>query len=484
MNVLPLEKLVSPSAHDRWRKWKDDLDRAERNKRREEAERFGFSPPPSQSDLTQYYATPGEPEHTRKAHAKAAKASVWNEAQPASPPPSDEIEQREDSISSRQSRSSNSFMTMDTSENSSNTTPDSRDEYSDPYGPPGYLSNASKNPFSNSTQKMPTPPTSGMLHSHRGSDGVYTHEQQQNANMDFDDDNESDTPTYVEAPLSMKHVGRGSGSSGTDSDATTIAHKAHPRSSSSDHPIHSDGGALDDAWTTYDSDLLDEATFDPHDLSKGFPEAGRNTPSLLPPPRLVGNSIDREEDVVTDTVGAIAVDLYGNIACAASSGGIGMKHRGRIGPAALVNIGAAVVPDDPDDSEHVTVATVTSGTGEHMATTNAARLCSDRIYEGVMKTGSGLVQCTEEQAINKFIEKDFMKHPSVQQSHSTGAIGVLSVKKTKDGTYLYYGHNTDSFALASMHSNEMKPVCTMSRNKGSSTIAQGGRSIRNRKRKN
>jgi taspase (threonine aspartase 1) len=30
-------------------------------------------------------------------------------------------------------------------------------------------------------------------------------------------------------------------------------------------------------------------------------------------------------------------------------------------------------------------------------------------------------------------------------SHSAGAIGVLALKKTKDGVWLYWGHNTDSF---------------------------------------
>jgi len=191
------------------------------------------------------------------------------------------------------------------------------------------------------------------------------------------------------------------------------------------------------------------------------------------------------EDVVTDTVGAIAIDIYGNIACGASSGGIGMKHRGRIGPAALVGIGAAVIPVDPDDPDRTTVATVTSGTGEHMGTTMAAGVCSDRIYQDLRKAaGGGYDQvATDDEALKGFIERDFMGHPSVKQSHSSGAIGILSVKKTKDGAYLYFGHNTDSFALASMHSDESKPVCTMSRNKGNGQIAQGGRAIRHRRRR-
>jgi taspase (threonine aspartase 1) len=407
------------------------------------------------------------------------KAGVWNEAQPISPPPPDDVDIRDDSF--LQSRG-NSSLSMNTSESSSNITQDSRDAYIDPYGPPSLLGNASKNPFSNSTQKMPTPPTSGMLGSLRGSDGGHLNQQQRQWDADLSDSDEQDMVQLMgHRHLKQSIVGK-DGSSGSDSDATTVAHKRQ-RSSS---PFRSDGGALEDTLMPPLPDPQDQQTIDPRMLSPATPSA-HIPPSLqlLPNSRLRGNNANQDEDIVTDTVGAIAIDVYGNIACAASSGGIGMKHRGRIGPAALVGIGAAVIPIDPDDSEHVTVATVTSGTGEHMATTNAASVCSNRVYQGVQKTPSGgLEQCTEDEAMKRFIEKDFMKHPSVQQSHSTGAIGVLSVKKTKDGSYLFYAHNTDSFALASMHSDEARPVCTMSRSKGNGNVAQGGRSIRNRKRKN
>lgn len=36
-------------------------------------------------------------------------------------------------------------------------------------------------------------------------------------------------------------------------------------------------------------------------------------------------------------------------------------------------------------------------------------------------------------------------HPSVKHSHCEAAIGVMAVKKTTDGVYLFFCHNTDSF---------------------------------------
>ena len=115
-----------------------------------------------------------------------------------------------------------------------------------------------------------------------------------------------------------------------------------------------------------------------------------------------------KDDHITDTVGAIAVDGRGNIACAASSGGIGMKFRGRIGPAAMVGVGAAVIPVNAEDKSKTCVAAVTSGTGEHMATTMAATVCVDRLYHGKKKVGNGFVDVDDDTALHSVIQTDFM----------------------------------------------------------------------------
>ncbi|EEH49460.2 uncharacterized protein PADG_05539 [Paracoccidioides brasiliensis Pb18] len=227
--------------------------------------------------------------------------------------------------------------------------------------------------------------------------------------------------------------------------------------------------------------------------STAFGYAGRTIP-----PEIVGVQAPNEpvdsssqqpyiigtNDNIIDTVGAIAVDCFGNIAAGSSSGGIGMKHSGRTGPAALVGIGTAVIPVDPNDESATCVAAVTSGTGEHMATTMASRVCAERIYSGTRKVAGkpgNFEHVTEDEALEAMINADFMGHPGVKSSHCHAAIGVMTVKVDKNGIAFYFGHNTDSFALASMNSTDSEPKCLMSRSKGNNKVAQGGRVIRTKR---
>ncbi|KAJ5496851.1 hypothetical protein N7463_008838 [Penicillium fimorum] len=184
------------------------------------------------------------------------------------------------------------------------------------------------------------------------------------------------------------------------------------------------------------------------------------------------------EDRITDTVGAIAIDKYGNIAAGSSSGGIGMKHRGRIGPAALIGIGTHVIPQDPTDPDGTTCAVVTSGTGELIASTLAASTCAQRMYYSQKMGDNGVfTQVMEEEALRGWMKREFNEHTAVSNSILFGALGVVIVKKNNYGIELYFAHNTDSFAIASMSSNTSRPSCLMSRGTRG-TIAQGGCRIR------
>lgn len=212
---------------------------------------------------------------------------------------------------------------------------------------------------------------------------------------------------------------------------------------------------------------------------RGHPvrERGHEDEKYNGSPLTAKHAIDEDDHLISDTVGAIAIDSNGNIAAGSSSGGIAMKCQGRVGPAALLGIGTAVIPVSPLDPQKTCVATVVSGTGEHLATTFSAITCANRIYANQGK------ETSRESArdIKVFIERNFCQHPSVLHSNSNGTIGVLSVTRTVDGIWLTFAHNTDTFALASMSSDDTRPVSVMSRNtKADKNVIGGGRSIKQR----
>ena len=474
MPVLPLDVLVSPAAGDRWRRWKSDLVKAEQHKRRDEAERYGMSPVTSEQDLLSYMEEHHDQEGLRRKHTQSMMVGMPYDTQPLSPPQSDDRQEMDRGYVplsyAASSLSSSKYETP-------YSTPGPPEESFDPEGPPGMgmgmLADPSRSPFANSTvQMMPTSGSGDLRHQGRADGGLYMHDNNGSA-MDLSDLGGADHELLGHTSQSSHTLDWHDAPSGSESDSTTTA--THGGFCPVDSSLRGEGARRDhpcstSSWTT---ERQPHAPYSSKDSARASPN------NQLP----LHDGAQIDEDIVTDTVGAVAIDQYGNIACGASSGGIGMKHRGRIGPAALVGIGAAVIPIEADDPDRTCVATVTSGTGEHMGTTGAAGVCSERLYHGLRKGPGGRYQeADDDEAIRSFIERDFMGHPSVKQSHSSGAIGILSVKKTNDGAILYFGHNTDSFALASMHADEQKPVCTMSRSKGNGVIAQGGRMIRFRRR--
>lgn len=380
MDILSHDGLVSPAARDRWKKWVEDLDVAEKKRRK----RHGS--PVSRLALPDL-------ERARAVHKQKMLSSTGTK-QSGSPAAAGGFSSEASTTSSPSNIST-----------SSRTTPDVfksplRDDRSAPRVYPYPVDQASRNALINSTQKVPTLYDVADIHATSDTlinltDMLNEHEVEM-ADIDdhlpeewtrdpprshnwhdgsSDDSEDASSPSTLQLPsLTPSPPGH-----------TTSKTSASVTQSSSERP-------LDGLMETHSLDARGQSSQN-HEQASSLPPGPTTISSNVKP------SIDQKPpswpgsesgDNVTDTVGAIAIDIYGNIAAGASSGGIGMKHQGRIGPAALVGVGASVISVQENDPEHECIATVTSGTGEHMATTMAAQTCSERMYHGVKK-GSKMV---------------------------------------------------------------------------------------------
>lgn len=414
--VVPHDMIVSRNARDRYVRWKDDLRRAEGGRMTPGSNSHMASSQGGDDQIMDEEYEERVRSKQRRDHTNAILNGTWNEGQPDSP----QLSPPARDVYPQDLRYPASRRSLSPSPK---------------YGDQSYPTIDSPSRSFNRTAPSPSSP--------------------------------SKRTRYVSDTQAVPHSLLGSGSSGIDINNKTsldagatmgeVPLPAHERPGSSDGPA-SPADGLNSTFIVPPLAFSQEGTAE--SPSKSYLSRA-------------------DEDLITDTVGAIAIDMFGHIAAGSSSGGIGMKHRGRVGPAALVGIGTAVIPADMEDEERTCVAAVTSGTGEHMATSMASQKCAERLYHNTRRAVGGAdIAATEEEAMASFVQSDFMGHPGVRESNSAGAIGVMAVKKTSYGYLLQFAHNTDSFALASMHSNEKDPKCVMSRMGEHGGVVQGGRMIR------
>ncbi|KAF2869687.1 nucleophile aminohydrolase [Massariosphaeria phaeospora] len=462
--VLPHDALVSPAARERWIRWRSDLKSAERKARKTPGHPSAWR---IQQDVT------AEDESVRQTMRKQHEYNMlqgYPELYPSrSPtPPGAPLLYGETPNSGSPVSGSKSELSSDSWVSEERiSTPDSpaseqsQGSHKPPTVRPLTIEESSRSAFINSTQKVPTIAQYGSSKSSRDAAANRIAEDIDMKEADYG-------LSHSSAPTTTRRSwGDGSGEE-SDSASSAITMKPSHRNET---PVIAVQVPLSATPAKKDAVSPTSRVTTPLEYVKETARLSSRSTHPAPSSLVKGDNI-------TDTVGAIAVDGWGNIACGASSGGIGMKYRGRVGPAALVGVGAAVIPVDHDDLEKTCVATVTSGTGEHMATTMAATVCAERLYQSVKKEKGGEYhEVTEDEALRSMIANEFMGHPSVKNSNSAGAIGILGIKRTRAGIMMYFGHNTDSFAMASMHSDETRPACAMSRSNGNGQIAQGGRMV-------
>lgn len=396
MPILPYDALISPAAKERWLKWRHDLKSAEKSKRGSVQGPYTLSRLIQSEASMDFFEDDRVREQMRRAHTRALESAVWNEGQPISPlPSSDSLTLAPSALRDLGKAVKAPGQTRNFAENPIDP---SLGVWSDPYGPPGDYSNYESRTFphpiagaANGSRRVNDGHDSGEYFSSTATIGLGDSQAfpgLYSSRHNTDHDEPSVDPEQENSSVSSQSL-----------QLPSLTPSPEPEADFRVPALKSD--ALNTRLPNTPSDKAQEAPSPTHSTPLSHVST---TPPFPPSP-----PIPSQEDQITDTVGAIAIDSFGNIACGASSGGIGMKHRGRIGPAALVGIGSAVIPTDPDDSNRVCVSTVTSGTGEHMATTMASTVTAERLYYGVKKTKGGkYVETDEADAIRTFIERDFM----------------------------------------------------------------------------
>ncbi|XP_071962097.1 threonine aspartase 1-like isoform X2 [Antedon mediterranea] len=150
-----------------------------------------------------------------------------------------------------------------------------------------------------------------------------------------------------------------------------------------------------------------------------------------------------------DTVGAICLDTSGNISSAVSSGGILLKHPGRIGHAAMFGCGCW---SHNCEEDNFGVSCSATGSGEQIIRTNLASKCCQNV----------LNKDNPFQAIQETFTNDFVNSPLLcNDSEKLGGAIVLSYNQ--NNAELVWAHTTDSMCLGYMSTRDKYPKVKMSR---------------------
>ncbi|XP_045449709.1 threonine aspartase 1 [Melitaea cinxia] len=151
-----------------------------------------------------------------------------------------------------------------------------------------------------------------------------------------------------------------------------------------------------------------------------------------------------------DTVGAICVDANGVVASGASSGGVSLKHEGRVGQAASFGSGVWAVMSR--DGIQPSIASCTSGCGEHLIRTQLAKNSAESLLES--SPVIGLDKCLKE----KFLESPFLWDIPERLS---GTLALIFNPQNGDGELLW-GHTTKTMCIGYMSTETAKPKCIIS----------------------
>lgn len=161
---------------------------------------------------------------------------------------------------------------------------------------------------------------------------------------------------------------------------------------------------------------------------------------------------EEEDDHVTDTVGVVVMDCWGNVASTVSSGGIALKQPGRVGQAACFGCGCWAQNSRCPGQYSVGIST--TGCGEHLVRTFLARECATSLC-GSDNPMEALQKVMKE----KFAESVFLT--GVREKLG-GAICMHYDEASGKGEFLWT-HTTSSMGIAFQTTADQHATTRMSR---------------------
>ncbi|TPX71132.1 hypothetical protein SpCBS45565_g01228 [Spizellomyces sp. 'palustris'] len=161
---------------------------------------------------------------------------------------------------------------------------------------------------------------------------------------------------------------------------------------------------------------------------------------------------------LNDTVGCVTQDPTGNITSTVSSGGISLKHPGRVGEAAIYGAGTW-----SECTPTASIGCSVSGTGEQIIKTLFARECAKRCLK------SDDVAESLRTVVREFLDIEVIKGKERNVGviiYRREVIADESVGDDVDGKKyireVWWAHTTKSFCVAWMSSADKKPHARMS----------------------
>jgi taspase (threonine aspartase 1) len=189
-----------------------------------------------------------------------------------------------------------------------------------------------------------------------------------------------------------------------------------------------------------------------------------------------GKPLSLDDNFLSDTVGAIAIDDEGNIAAGVSSGGIWLKSPGRVGEAAFFGAGC-YAEDYRLDGRSYSAACSITGTGEQVMKTMFAKklvdLCqtdndvddvlTKHLENDVLGTSRRITLLDYFQTLYNvcLLEFIFIDSP-ILKMYNEKNVGYILARQQRSGsgekqTEFWYAHTTPSMGIAWKTGKDSKP---------------------------